>query len=208
MAPLTAAGSITLRRQQGFTYLTILVLIVMLSLALGAASEHIANITKREREAELMFIGEQYRNAIASYYQSALGGVKQFPPTLESLVLDKRSVSPLRHIRKLYRDPITDSDEWGLVKTPDGQITGVFSLSNERMLTVAGKADAVSSLSATGDSATKAPELYSELKFIYKPENKDESSINGGTLNPDHTPGGDIDNPVDEAEMAPTEIMQ
>jgi hypothetical protein len=38
----------------------------------------------------------------------------------------------------MYADPITGTNEWGLVKAPDGGIWGVHSLSTERPLKLAG----------------------------------------------------------------------
>lgn len=199
MVHLTIPGSTRLREQSGFTYLAILALIAVLSLSLGAASEHIANINKREREAELAFVGEQYRNAIASYYQSPVGGVKQFPDTLESLLLDKRSINPVRHLRRLYRDPITGSDQWGLVKTPTGQITGVYSLSNEPILATS-KATDISNSLLSGKEGTNQPlTLYSDWKFVHKPNNMDESAVNQGALNLDENAGSKLDQGIDES---------
>ena len=33
----------------------------------------------------------------------------------------------LRHLRRLYRDPLTGSADWGVVKGPDGGVIGVYS---------------------------------------------------------------------------------
>ena len=33
----------------------------------------------------------------------------------------------LRHLRRLYRDPLTGSAGWGVVKGPDGGVIGVYS---------------------------------------------------------------------------------
>lgn len=206
MVPLTIPGNTSLREQRGFTYLAILALIAVLSLSLGAASEHIANINKREREAELAFIGEQYRNAIACYYQTPIGGVKQFPDTLESLLLDKRSVNPVRHLRRLYRDPITGSDQWGLVKTPSGQITGVYSLSNERILATS-KADLSNGLLSGNEGLKQPAALYSDWKFVYKPNNMDESSMNQGALTLDENADSNLDQAIDEFEGTAQEEM-
>ena len=50
------------------------------------------------------------------------------PKDLESLLKDSRSAATLRHLRKLYPDPITGQD-WVLLKDPGGGITGVRSSS-------------------------------------------------------------------------------
>lgn len=171
--------------QSGFTYLAVLFLVFLLLLSLGAASEHIYTLGKREREAELLFVGEQYRNAIGSYYYKSPGGIKQLPQTLESLILDKRSINAYRHLRKIYRDPITGGSEWGLVKTPQGEITGVYSLSNESILTTVNNRSLVPSINLAENPASFTPAVYSDWKFIFKPDNNVHSTVinSGDALN-------------------------
>jgi type II secretory pathway pseudopilin PulG len=81
---------------------------------------------QREKEAELLFIGNQIRNAIASYY---LRGARVYPASLEDLLKDPRFPGTVRHLRKLYRDPITNTTDWGLIAAPGGGIMGVYSKS-------------------------------------------------------------------------------
>ena len=57
------------------------------------------------------------------------GAVKQFPPSLEALLEDRRLVGTHRHLRRIYPDPINPSQPWGLLRGPDGRIRGVFSTS-------------------------------------------------------------------------------
>ena len=172
-----AVGNMRIKAQRGFTYLTVLLLVFILLLGLSAASEQVATVAQREREAELIFAGEQYRNAIASYYQNSPGGLKQLPLSLESLVLDKRSINPIRHIRRLYQDPITRSNEWGVVKTPQGEISGVYSLSNEPVLTTINSTNLSLSSYTDENSSQLKMVSYSEWKFVYKPDNKDNSPV-------------------------------
>ncbi|MBI3043898.1 MAG: type II secretion system protein [Betaproteobacteria bacterium] len=84
---------------------------------------------QREKEAELLFIGNQYRAAIASYYARTPGNLRRYPGALEELLKDPRSPSTVRHLRKLYRDPITNTTDWGLIAAPGGGIMGVYSKS-------------------------------------------------------------------------------
>ena len=85
----------------------------------------------REREAELLYVGHQYRKAIERYY---LSGPRQYPRTLEDLLKDPRKPGTERYLRRLYPDPLTGKDEWGIVKGPDGGVMGVYSLSEEQPL--------------------------------------------------------------------------
>ncbi len=55
-------------QQRGFTYFGVLVLVVLIGLMLAAAGEVASQQAQREREAELLFVGHQYRDAIERYF--------------------------------------------------------------------------------------------------------------------------------------------
>jgi type II secretory pathway pseudopilin PulG len=153
-------------KQAGFTYLLVLGFVFVLLLSLTIASEHIATALQREREAELLFVGHQYRSAIASYYQKSPNGIKQLPLKLEDLLEDKRTLTIQHHLRKRYRDPMTETDEWGLVRDGQGQISGVYSLSQDSpMLT---QEDTRFALDTSTDGHTKT---YSSWKFVFSTNN-------------------------------------
>ena len=92
---------------------------------------------RREKEKELLFIGDQYSHAIASYYERSPGDNKQYPEKLTDLLEDKRSLVNIRHLRRLYRDPMTPTGEWTLIRQ-QGRITGIASSSNETPIKIAG----------------------------------------------------------------------
>lgn len=114
-------------RQYGFTYLGLLFAVAAMGVLLAAAAQVWETAARRERETELLFIGNEFRNAISAYYFYTPEAAKQYPPTLEDLLQDTRSPTPRRHLRKLYRDPFTHTTEWGLVRA-GGRIIGVHSL--------------------------------------------------------------------------------
>jgi type II secretory pathway pseudopilin PulG len=72
------------------------VMAVMLTVALPAWQ----TLARREKEAELVFRGEQYARAIA-LFQRKYGGA--FPPNIDALITD-------RLLRKKYLDPITKGE--------------------------------------------------------------------------------------------------
>ena len=113
----------------GFTYIAVLVLIALVGMGLVLASELWLTAQKREKERELLFTGNQFRRAIEMY--SATGA---YPKRLEDLLQDPRVPGVRRYLRKIYRDPITGSNEWGLVRSSGDVIIGVYSLSDERPL--------------------------------------------------------------------------
>ena len=117
---------------RGFTYLIVLFAVALLGTGLAVIGQvwHTANT--REKESELLFAGGAMRNAIASYYQRTPGAAKGYPPSLEHLVKDPRFPDPVRHLRALYRDPITGTRDWGLLIGPGGGIMGIYSKSEAR----------------------------------------------------------------------------
>lgn len=115
------------RQQAGFTLLGLLFLVAALGILLGAVGTVWETAARREKEAELIFIGDQYRRALESYYRASPGQMKRFPSSLAELVKDKRFPQTVRHLRRIYRDPMTNADQWGEVREGD-EIVGIHSL--------------------------------------------------------------------------------
>jgi type II secretory pathway pseudopilin PulG len=139
--------------EAGFTYIGLLVLIAMMGVALVLVSELWQTAQQREKEQELLFIGNQFRRAIAMY--SADGG--GYPHKLEDMLKDPRFPGVRRTLRKIYRDPITGGVEWGLVKLDGNSIAGVYSLSNAEPLKQSGF--------NLADQSFEAKKKYSEWVF-------------------------------------------
>jgi type II secretory pathway pseudopilin PulG len=121
-------------REAGFTYIGLLFVIALSGLGLGVTGEAWRTTMQREKERELLFIGEEFRKAITDYYDGTPGGVKQFPGKLEDLLKDERYPTTRRYLRKVYRDPMTGKREWGLIRGPGDRIMGVYSLSRQAPL--------------------------------------------------------------------------
>jgi len=115
-------------RENGFTYLGALFLIVLMGLALAGTGEVWSTASRRARERELLWVGGQYAQALRRYYENS-PDIKQYPKRLVDLLEDQRRPTPQRHLRRLYPDPITGSSDWGLTLGSDGRIVGVHSLS-------------------------------------------------------------------------------
>ena len=112
--------------QRGFTYIGLLMAVVIMGLVLTLVGRVWSTTEQRERETQLLWVGHAYRLAIASYFASG----HRFPARLEDLLQDDRTPVPKRHLRRLYADPMTGKADWSLVLTPDGQgIMGVASSS-------------------------------------------------------------------------------
>ena len=150
-----------LRRAEGFTYLGMLLLVTIMGFGLAAFGELYSHAAQRDKEQELLFVGAQFRDAIASYYNRS-PGAKTYPKTLEDLVEDQRFPMPQHHLRRIYRDPMTESADWAVVEAPGGGgIMGVHSRSEE--------APIKSGNFAASEAAFEAAENYSKWQFIYSP---------------------------------------
>jgi type II secretory pathway pseudopilin PulG len=115
---------------RGVVLLALLLTLALGGIALMAAVDVWWLSRQREREQELLFVGDQYRQAIQRYYFGAPPGTPRvLPASLEDLLEDDRYPVPVRHLRRLYRDPVTGSDEWGVLHLGD-RVAGVHSLSD------------------------------------------------------------------------------
>lgn len=148
--------------QRGFTYVVVLLLLALHGAVLAVTGTlwHIAQ--KREKERELLFVGDQFRRAIRSYAASGPGTAGQLPGSLDDLLLDPRAPVVKRHLRRIYLDPMTGTKDWGLVMTPDGKaIVGVYSHSREAPLKTGNF--------SAGDEDFENAAGYSDWKFLYRP---------------------------------------
>ena len=89
--------------QGGFTYVGILFAVVIMGLMLTVAARVWTVTEQRERETQLLFVGDEFRRAIAAYYVSG----HQYPLSLQVLLADDRSPVPKRYLRRMYVDPMT-----------------------------------------------------------------------------------------------------
>jgi type II secretory pathway pseudopilin PulG len=140
--------------------MALLAVVAVSGAMLVAVGEVYSRSAQREKEAELLFIGRQFRNAIGAYYERS-PGTQQYPASLEELVQDKRFPMVTRHLRRIYPDPFTGKPEWGLVRSPDGRIMGVHSLSDREPIKSAGFAQ--------DNAALAGARKYKEWRFEYVP---------------------------------------
>ncbi len=120
-----------LKSSGGFTYLAVLVIVVIMGIMLGIVGQSWQTIMKREREEELLFRGSQYRDAIARWNKPR-GGQHVATPLreLKDLLKDPRSMATVRYLRRLYKDPVTGED-FVVVTDPVKGVIGVRSKSEE-----------------------------------------------------------------------------
>jgi len=144
-------------RQKGFTYVGFLIFVAITGAALAAFGEIASHAAQREKEAELLFRGNAFQAAVASYYKKE----GRYPQSLQQLLEDKRYPMPVRHLRKLYVDPMSGEADWGVAEAPGGGVMGVYSRSEEKPL-------------KTGNFLLKnqdfeQAERYADWKFVHSP---------------------------------------
>ena len=125
------------RHSQGFTYVGLLILVAIIGIASAATVQTGAILQRRAAEEELLEIGNEFRNALISYANATPVGQHRAPRSLQDLVKDPRFPNPRRHLRKIYADPITGKEEWGVIEALDGSgIVGVHSLSKAKPIKI------------------------------------------------------------------------
>ena len=88
------------RQERGYAMAALLVAMSVMAIVLSTAMPVYQTVARREREAELVFRGEQYARAIA-LFQRKYGNA--LPPDVDVLI-------DQRFLRKKYKDPITGGD--------------------------------------------------------------------------------------------------
>ena len=125
------------RAESGYTYLMLLFGIAAMGLFAAGAAEGWSQLAQRERERELLFAGNQYREALRRYFEAIPDAVQRHPTRLEHLVVDTRFAGTRHHLRRLYPDPMTGEADWVLLRQGEG-IVGVHSRAAGRPLKQAG----------------------------------------------------------------------
>ena len=208
LTPLGERGRILVRKDTGFAYIALLCVLAGLALMLGVAAEQIDHAAQRDREEQLLFVGSQFRKAIASYYEQS-PGAKQYPRKLEELLQDNRFAKPVRHLRRIYADPMhtgtvsidarDNRADWQLVRTPQGSIVGVYSRSD--LLPIRTQLDD-DLMKVIGDG----PILhYSDWKFIYQPLDGSADLVrpadgSNGIINDPDNPFGQVEGEAEEED--------
>lgn len=148
-------------RQGGFTYVSMLFAVAIIGAGLAAVGEVWSQVRQREREQELIWVGRQFRDAIALYYLRTPGAVKRYPERLEDLLEDRRYVTTQRYLRRIHVDPVTGTAQWGIVSAPQGGIMGVYSLSERTPQKKSGFPPVEAAFEGAG--------RYMDWRFVYIP---------------------------------------
>ncbi|OEZ54890.1 type II secretion system protein [Duganella sp. HH105] len=150
-----------MHKQQGFSYVVVMFLVAVLSIVTVRALENTLTAERRDKEAQLLLVGQAYADAIGAYYNGGNGTQKKWPQTPKDLLEYVQLNRTFRPLRKLYRDPITGSKVWGYVYNGT-DLVGVYSLSTLKPL----KRDQFPANQASFKDAAS----YQNWKFVYVPQ--------------------------------------
>jgi len=90
----------------GYTLVVVVMVVAIMAIMMAVAVQTVSFQMKREREAELIFRGEQYVEGIRLYRQK----YGRYPMRMKELW----EANP-RVLRQKWTDPITGSEDWGVV---------------------------------------------------------------------------------------------
>jgi type II secretory pathway pseudopilin PulG len=94
------------RKSRGYTLVALIIGMTVMSILIAAVLPMASAESQRDREAELIFRGFQYAEGIRTFRKR----YGRYPNTLKEMF----EVRP-RTLRKLWKDPMTNSDKWGLI---------------------------------------------------------------------------------------------
>jgi len=117
-------------RIRGFTLIELVVTVMIISILVGLAVPLARNSIKREKEFELRAALREIRTAIDKYKDASDRGLimvkidtEGYPEKLEVLVEGVQLVGQvdkkLKVLRRIPKDPMTNSTEWGLRSVQD-----------------------------------------------------------------------------------------
>jgi type II secretory pathway pseudopilin PulG len=98
-------------RSRGYTLVALMVGITVMMVLIAAILPLASAEAQRSKESELIFRGMQYAEGIRTFRRR----YGRYPNSLKEMY----EIRP-RTIRKLWKDPITDSDDWGLITLTTG----------------------------------------------------------------------------------------
>ena len=112
-------------KQSGYALLFVVFMVATIIIAAAAAAPSLLTEGRREKEAEMVWRGEQYERAIGLYYQK----FGQYPTKVEDLT---KQTNGVRFLRQAYTDPMNKDDgSWRFIYVgPNGQLIGSLRPAN------------------------------------------------------------------------------
>ncbi|MCM3875477.1 MAG: prepilin-type N-terminal cleavage/methylation domain-containing protein, partial [Thermoanaerobaculia bacterium] len=96
---------------RGYTLVALIVGMTVMTILIAAVLPMASTAAQRDKEAELIFRGVQYAEGIRTFRRR----YGRYPNTLKEMY----EIRP-RTLRKLWKDPMTNSNNWGLITLAAG----------------------------------------------------------------------------------------
>jgi type II secretory pathway pseudopilin PulG len=106
-SPFRNSGLGTSARSRGYALLVVMMMAVILLVSLSAALPSVYTAGQREREEELIFRGNQYARAIATFHRQ----FNRYPVSIEELL----RTNGIRFLRRAYPDPMSRTGKWRFI---------------------------------------------------------------------------------------------
>jgi len=201
-------------REAGYTLVVLIMAIAVMAIMMTVALQTVQFQMQREREAELIFRGKQYVEAIRLYKQK----YGRHPMRMKEIWEANPKV-----LRRKWTDPITGSEDWGLVflgqegrqvgaprargggRQPTPTPTPVFTRQREGGGEKVGPIIGVHSLS--GEQSIKIYEgrtTYNEWLFVLKEQEQQQNTRGDGGRGAGGTPWGQPPGMPTPAQPQPT----
>lgn len=105
--------------EAGYTLLMVVFLVAIMSITALAVAPNLLTEGRREKEADMIWRGEQYQRAILLYFRK----FGKYPTKIEDLT---KQTNGVRFLRQAYTDPMNKDDgSWRFIYVgPNGQLIG------------------------------------------------------------------------------------
>ena len=107
----------------------IMVLVIVMGLALLLGTSGFQTYWSKERR--LIAAADEIVAALKAYSNASPGTAMDFPLELADLRRDPRMLAEVSYLSVLPVDPVAQTQDWGVIRNKNNQVSGVHSLSNE-----------------------------------------------------------------------------
>ena len=133
-------------QESGFALLFVMAAAAIIAIVLYAEIPQVAFEAQRNKEADLIAHGEQYKRAIQLFFRR----FGRYPAS----IADLENTNNIRFLRQRYKDPMTGTDEWRLIHVNGGVFTDSLTVKPPAIKGATSAADMASSSAASAGSST------------------------------------------------------
>ena len=125
--PTKSNPSIKSERVIHRAWIALLVAAFAIALLLGTSGFQ----TYWNKERRLISAADEIVAALKAYSNASPGTAMDFPLELADLRRDPRMLAEVSYLSVLPVDPVAQTQDWGVIRNKNNQVSGVHSLSNE-----------------------------------------------------------------------------